>query len=263
VSRHLFVALALAAGAVPSAAQAETPAKKVQPAKPTKPNPAEAMAFMSRLFDKLFPAGPEPEPARLAAAREMSFAMLPKGAYAEAMNGFTDRMADNVLGMSEADFLTLMPPTSASATKKKKAAAAAPAKPPSTEPLRVMLTKKDPMFDAKLAAGKAFAKTLFVKFGEVAEPKLREGMARSMARRFDAQQMAEIGRFLATPTGAAYGRQMVGLWFEPEVMRGAYQAFPDLMKLAPDLVKDAAALDSEMKGKSSANIRPPANIKAN
>jgi hypothetical protein len=74
-------------------------------------------------------------------------------------------------------------------------------------------------------------------------------MARSMASRFDAQQMAEIQRFLATPTGAAYGRQMVGLWFEPEVMRGAFQAFPDLMKMMPDLMKDAAAFEQQAKSK--------------
>ena len=257
--RHTL-ALALATVTVPSAVYAETPTTKAAPAKgAAKPNAQEAMALVTKFFDKLFPAGPEPDPVRLAAARQASFAMFPQGAYAEAVNGFTEKMADHVLNMSEADLADLAPPTAKGKNKK----AATPSKPPSTEPLRLVLAKKDPMFDAKLAAGKAFAKTLFVKFGEVAEPKLREGMARSMARRFDAQQMAEIGRFLATPTGAAYGRQMVGLWFEPEVMRGAYQAFPDLMKLAPDLVNDAAALDSAMKGKSSADIRPPANIKAN
>ena len=75
------------------------------------------------------------------------------------------------------------------------------AKPPSTEPLRVTLARKEPNFDAKLAALKAFGQTIFVKFGDVAEPKFRESMARSLARKFDARQLTEIQAFLATPTG--------------------------------------------------------------
>ncbi len=247
--QRFHVALALAAATVPASVSAVPTKKVAEPAKAAKPDPVEAMAFMTRMFDRLFPAGPEPDPARLAAAREMSFAMFPKGAYAEAMNGFTERMADQVLSMSEADLAALAPPT---ASKEKGKKVSKPAKAPSTEPLRLVLSKKDPLFDAKLAAGKAFAKSMFVKFGEAAEPKFRDGMARSMARRFDAQQSAEIQRFLATPTGAAYGRQMIGLWFEPDVMRGAFQAFPDFMKMMPDLMKDAAAFDQQMKSKPAA-----------
>ena len=67
---------------------------------------------------------------------------------------------------------------------------------------------------------------MIVKFGDAVEPKFREGMSRALARKFDARQLAEIQTFLATPTGAAYGREMVGLWFEPEVMREFLRAVP-------------------------------------
>ena len=242
-------ALALAAASLPASAFAATPTTKVETTKKSA-DPAEAFAFMNRLFDKLFPAGPEPDPARLAAARQMTMVMLPKGAYAEAMYSFAEGAADNALGMSEADFLELVPPTP---TKGK---AAKPTKVPSREPLRLALTRKDPMFDAKLAAGKAFVKTMLVKVGDVAEPRFREGMARSMARRFDAQQMTEIQRFLATPTGAAYGRQMLGLWFDPEVMRGFYASMPDLVKLMPSVMQDAAALEGTFKAKKADEAKP-------
>ena len=222
--------------AVQTAAEVKAPV----PAK-TKPavDPAQMMAGMMKVFDRIFPAGPEPEPARLAAARTATAAMLPKGAYAEAMNGFMDRTVTQVLSMSEADFLAMMPPPKPKKGEKPKV--------PSTEPLRVSLTRKDPTFDAKLEGGKAFAKVMFTKFADVAEPRMREGMARSLARKFDAKQLGEIQAFLATPTGAAYGRQMVGLWFEPDVMRESFKAFPDMMKLMPDAMKDAAALDPKAK----------------
>jgi hypothetical protein len=250
--RHTL-ALALATVTVPSAVYAETPTTKAAPAKgAAKPNAQEAMALVTKFFDKLFPAGPEPDPVRLAAARQASFAMFPQGAYAEAVNGFTEKMADHVLNMSEADLADLAPPTAKGKNKK----AATPSKPPSTEPLRLVLAKKDPMFDAKLAAGKAFAKTMIVKFGDVAEPKFREGLARTVARRFDAQQIADIQRFVATPTGAAYGRHMMGLWFEPEVMRSTFQAFPDMMKMMPSMMQDAAAFEQQMKAKPEPTQKP-------
>jgi hypothetical protein len=128
---------------------------------------------------------------------------------------------------------------------KKKGAAA---KRPSTEPLRVSLSRDDASFDAKVAAGKAFVQTTLIKFGNVAEPRLREGMARALARRFDARQLGEIQAFLATPTGAAYGREMVGLWFEPDVMRGTVEALPEMMRLMPEVAESGAALEAQMQG---------------
>ena len=196
----------------------------------------QAMAAMTKLFDKFFPAGPEPDPARLVIARQATMTMFPKGAYAEAMNSFMDRTVEHALNMSEADFVSMAPPG-----KDKEARA------PSTEPLRLTLAKKDPTFDAKLAGIRAFAGTMLAKLGEAAEPKFREGMARSLARKFDARQLAEIQGFLATPTGAAYGRQMVGLWFEPDVIRGSFEIFPEMLKMMPAMSKDAAALNAQLK----------------
>jgi hypothetical protein len=238
--RILLAAAAIAL--VPASASAAPKTSSATASAPAKrPDPMQTFLMMNKLMDKFLPADPEPEPARLAAARDVTMTMFPKGIYAEAMNGFIDSMAQRVLDMSEADLAELMPPPNTKLKKGEKP------KVPSTEPLRLALARKDPIFEPKLAAGKAFAKAMFVKFGDVAEPKFREGMARSLARKFDAQQMSEIRAFLATPTGAAYGRQIVGLWFEPDVMRGTFQALPEMMKLMPELMKDAAVLDAQTK----------------
>ena len=235
IALALVPAAASAAPTRPAAARSAKPAAKA-PARPAV-DPAQAMAMMTKFFDRLFPV--EPEPVRLAAARQMTMTMLPTGAYAEAMNGFVDRTAERMLDMSEADFAEMMPPSRPKKGEK--------AKLPSRVPLRTMLAEKEPNFDAKLAAGKAFARTMFGKVGGVMEPRFRDGLARAMARKFDAAQMAEINAFLATPTGAAYGRQMLGLWFEPEIMRGSFEAFPEMMKLFPELAKDAAAMEATIK----------------
>lgn len=242
MSRRLLAACAaFALLPLGTAAEAAVPTTKVAETAPkAKPNPAEVMAKMLVLMDRFFPAGPEPEPARLALARNAAMSMFPKGTYASGINNFMEGMVDRVLNMSEADLAALDPsPTALKKGEKPKV--------PSTLPLRAELSKKDPMFDAKVAAGKAFAKTMFTKLGDVAEPKFREGMARSLARKFDAKQLGEIQAFLATPTGAAYGQQMVGMWFDPAVMRGSIEALPEMMALVPDMAKEGEALEKMMK----------------
>jgi hypothetical protein len=234
-----FLPLATTAAAETPTTKAVAAPKVASEAKIPKVDPAKALAGMMVVFDRFFPAGPEPEPARLGLARNATLAMFPKGAYAEGVNGFMESMVERVLDMSEADLAAMGPAPKLKKGEKPKT--------PSNVPLRLAMAKKDPMFDAKLAAGKGFARTMFVKVGDVTEPRFREGMARTLARKFDARQLAEIRAFLATPTGAAYGRQMVGLWFEPEVMRATFQAFPDIMALMPDLMKEGAAFDKSMK----------------
>lgn len=240
----LYLLAAIAAASAPPAAQAKSPERPAAEAKAdgkkAPVDPMKAMAAMMTIFDKIFPAGPEPDPARLAVARQTATAMLPAGAYSQAMTNFLNKTTDRVLDMSEADLAAIFP----EAKNDKKA------KKPSTEPLRAKLARDEPNFDAKLAAMRAFAGSIMTKLGNAAEPKFREGMARAMARKFDAAQLAEINGFLATPTGAAYGRQTVGLWFEPDVMRGTFELFPEMIKMMPELAEDAAAMDAQMKTKS-------------
>lgn len=243
----LTIALALAAAPVTAAAPEPAPAPaKTEVAKKAAVDPLAAIGPMLKIIDLLFPAGPEPDPARLAIARETTTSFFPKGAYAEAMVGFMDRTAERVLDMSEADFAAMFPDDPED-TKKKGKKAKKPKAPPSTEPLRVKLAREDPQFDAKKAAIKAFATSIFTKIGDAAEPKLREGFARSLARKFDAAQLKEIDAFLATPTGRAYGQQMIGMWFDNDVMRGMFDLIPEMIKMAPDLAGDFAMLESQMK----------------
>lgn len=243
-----LLAMSAAVAAPADAGSSKTKADEVTSTRSI-PNvdPMQAFAGMTKLFDTMFPEGPEPDPARLAAARDATMTMFPKGTYAKSLNGFMDRTIDRVLGMSEADFSAMLPAPKEDKKSKDKKKGDKPKAPPSTEPLRVTLAKKEKNFDAKLAAIKAFAATMLVKVGEVAEPKFRDGMARVLARKFDDRQLAEIRTFLATPTGAAYGQEMVGIWFQPEVMRGAFQIFPELMKMLPEMKEDSDALDAQMK----------------
>ena len=250
----LTIALALATApvAAPVAETTPAPAEETRsPKKAASTDPLAAMGSVMKMFDVLFPPGPEPDPARLAIARGTAMTFFPKGTYAEASVRFLDRTAERMLDMSEADFAAMFPEPPADPKKKGKKAAR-PKAPPSTETFRAKFAREDPQFDAKKAAIKAFVTSIVTKVGDVAEPKLRDGMARALARKFDAAQLAEINAFLATPTGQAYGREMLGMWFDNDVMRGMFEVLPEMIKMAPELAGDLAAFETEMKGTGKA-----------
>lgn len=235
--------VALAAATAAPADKPRPPVRKPPVSRPAAKEPAidpmAAMAIMNKIMDKFFPAGPEPDAARLAAARGAVQTMFPQGAYSKAMTGFFDKMIENGLNMSEADFAELSPPAKPKKGKK--------ATPPSTISFRQELSAKDPEFDAKLVAVRGFMGQMMNKLGTAAEPALRDGMARSLARKFDVAQIAEINTFLATPTGRMYGEEVIGLWFAPDVMRGAMATFPEMMRIMPDMMQDFTALEAQIK----------------
>ena len=74
---------------------------------------------------------------------------------------------------------------------------------------------------------------------------MREGMARAMARRFDARQLADLNRFFATDTGRAFGQDMMLVWIDGDVYRGAFAAMPDLMRAMPKSAKRFAAINAQ------------------
>ena len=79
-----------AAAAVPTTKAVAAP--KQEPKAKAK-DPAAIMAGMLAMFDRFFPAGPEPKPARLALARTATMSMFPKGTYAEGVNIFMEGMS--------------------------------------------------------------------------------------------------------------------------------------------------------------------------
>jgi hypothetical protein len=198
---------------------------------PPKDSPAKAkkdnfdFAKMMAMFDKIFPPQPEPESARLALSRTSVRALFPDGTYARLMGGMMKSVSERFMSLSEADF-----------------GKADKGKPASTMTMRDQMKKNDPYFDERM---KIYERVIGDELGKLAliiEPKLREGLARSMARRFDAKQLTEINAFLATDTGKAFGSQSLAMWVDPDVMRSMMQSMPEMMMAMPDVMK---RLDAE------------------
>lgn len=237
--------LSAAVAALMIASPTANPSKAEQPeAAPVKVEPkrkAPDFAEFLKIFDKLFPPQPDPDPARLTAAQQSAKMLFPDGTYGRMMVGLVDTVATRVLNMSEADF-----------DPKK-----ADGKPASTETLHQSLVKGDPNFDERMAIIRRVIGEEMDKVSAILEPRMRDGLAWSMARRFDAKQLADLNSFLATDSGKAFGEQSMSMWIDPDIMRGMFGAVPDLIAVVPGIAarieKETAHLPKPKKSKPAAD----------
>ena len=211
-----------------AAAQPATPKSSAPEAakpgdKPGKPAAGKAKADdfdigqMMALFDKMFPPQPDPAPARLALARTTAIGVLPNGTYAAMFEDVMGGLVERVLSMNPGDFEPK----------------AARGKPAGAMSLRQQLAKDDPHFEERMKIARRVVGEELLKMSVTLEPKLRDGLARSLARRFDERQLTDINAFLATDTGRAFGSQSMRLWVDPDVMRSMFQSFPDMIAAVP------------------------------
>ena len=213
-------------------AKSEAPAAKL---------PDLDIAKMMVVFDKIFPAQPDPAPARLALSRTAVQTLFPNGTYARMMNGLIAGTVDRVMNMSEADFG--MKPTGGKA--------------PDPTTLRQKLAKDDRYFDERMRITQKVIGEELAKMAAIIEPSLREGLARSMARRFDEKQLADIDAFLATDSGKAFGSQSMAMWVDPDVMRAVMNSLPQVMAAAPAAMQRVETETSRLpKAKSKSGTKP-------
>ena len=212
--RLLIAALLVAAAAGPATANPQAAGEKAESASK---KDAFDMAQVMAMFDKLFPAGPEPAPERLALARVTANGMLPNGTYAALFDDAMAGIVDRVLAINPADL----------GGKDGKAKAA------SATTLRQEIARDDPHFEERMRIMQRVIHEELIKVSAVMEPKLRDGLARSIARRFDGKQLTEINAFLATDSGKAFAGQSMRMWVDPDVMRSMVQTLPHVFTAMP------------------------------
>jgi hypothetical protein len=229
----LLIAAATAAHA--SAEPATPPPVLVAPA------PREAAAKgppsfdqVLAIMDKLFPPQPDPDPARLALSRTSVQAMWPDGAYGKMMTGFMSGMFDRMMQLKASDLPEI------------------PGKAPNTTAakdrdlsVKEQIAGKDPYFDQRMAAMREVINDEVGKISAIIDPRMRDGLARAMARRFDARQLGDINAFFATPSGHALASQYMQLWLDPDTLRSIFGSMPEMMKLVPELAEKFKAANDK------------------
>ena len=205
-------ALALCAG--PQAASAQTA--------PPAPAPATVAAEAAPV-----------DPARLAAARITIDHIFPSGTYARILSGPLDKMMDSMLGnIGQMPLGNLAAMGGASPDQVAKM-------PKGT--LEEIMAIYDPAYHQRMTtATHAMMNEMLVLMNQV-EPDIRDGLAHAYAGRFTLDQLTEMNRFFATPTGDAYASNALVIQMDPQVMAKMQGFMPLLMKAMPDMVKKVEA----------------------
>lgn len=227
VAALAFVPGIPASAAEPRKAESKTPTDRIGKSVPD-------FGAMLGFVDKLFPPQPDPDPARLALARTSVLSMWPTGAYGQMMSGVMGPMVDRMMQLKTSDFAAMSSTTGAKIT--------APAKDLS---LHDQMAGKDPYFDQRIAAMRDVVTEELGKVSAIIDPRMREGLARAMARRFDAQQLGDINRFVATPAGQKFAGQYMQLWVDPDTIRSIFGSMPEMMKLMPEMMQKFKAANDK------------------
>lgn len=227
-----LIAASSARADVPRAKAAGTTSSARPAAKVTPTKPAHFDQLMS-MIDNLFPAQPEPDPERLALARSSAQLMWPDGAYAKMMEGLVANIFAGVMQMKSSHMAAAGPKMSSGSADESK----------SNEDARDKAALKDPYFEDRMRATHSVIDEEIGKLSVVLDPRMREGLARAMAHRFDARQLADINAFFATSSGRALATEYVQLWFEPDALRSMMTAAPEMLKLMPDAMQKIKAIN--------------------
>ena len=197
------------------------------------------IAKMLAVFDKIFPAQPDPLPERLALSRTSVQGLFPDGTYARMMGGMMQGVVDRVMALSPAEL----------GDKGKDG------KPADTTSLRQQLMKDDPHFEERMGITEHVVGEELGKVAAMIEPRMREALARSMARRFDDKQLTDINAFLATDSGKAFGSQSMAMWVDSDLMRAMMNSLPEIMVAMPAAMK---RIETE-----TAHLPKPAKVEVN
>lgn len=219
--------------AAPKKAGAKEPPKIVTVTTANSVKSPPDFAAMIGLVDKIFPPQPDPDPTRLALARTSAQAMWPDGAYGNALFGLFSGAFDRAMQLKLSDF-------GAIAGEKAKDSPVAKA-----VSIHDAALEKDPYFDQRAAAIRQALNEETAKVSAILDPKMREGLARAMARKLDPRQLGDLNAFFATPSGHAFAAQYMQLWVDPEVIRSMFSSMPEMMKLMPEAMQKVQAANDK------------------
>ncbi len=191
------------------------------------------------------PAVGATDPARLQLARAAVDHIWPVGTYARMMKGTFEQMMDSMmatmLDMPMQDMVSGFIPQGEDGEQARKELGNAS--------MRELAAKADPHFEERFRITNRVMMSEITTLMTQLEPALREGLSRAYAGRFSAEQLTDLNRFFATPTGRVYAAESMLLFTDPEVMKLMAKATPELMKAMPAMYKKVEA--------ATAHLPPP------
>ena len=179
-----------------------------------------------------------PDPERLKLAARVSAVLWPNGTYVRIFQGMTggeDGLFDMVLDLRPGDIMGAMFEGAAAGSEAKPGKASPPAKPSPT--LRESIVAEDPYFEERMRISMKVAEEEMTRLAAPIEPKLRDGLAKSIARRFTTAQLVPIAAFFETDAGKAYAEQSFSMFVDKDVMLALISSVPAVVKEVPGIME--------------------------
>ena len=180
------------------------------------------------------PAPPAADPAKQALAARVAASLWPDGTYGrlvETMFVGKDGLTDMVFEMRPADLMVSMAQAMA-----EDGSGRGPSKGSSGPPsptIREMMIAKDPHFEERTRITMKVVGEEVRRIATPIEPRFREGLAKSIARRFTSEQLGPIAAFLETEPGRAYAAQSMTLFIDKDVILALVHSVPTMIKEMP------------------------------
>lgn len=178
------------------------------------------------------------DPARLAAARPVVEKLWPAGTYRRMMDGamtaMMKQMMDKMFDMPAGDFARMGGASEAAieATEGKS--------------LGELASMADPHIRERTRIATDVMFKEMIPLVERLEPGIRDSLGKIYARKYSAEQLADLDRFFSTPTGQAFAADFMITFVDPELV-GQMQGFvPELMGAMPGILAKIEAATAHL-----------------
>jgi len=184
---------------------------------------------------------PAIDPARLSAAKVTVDYLFPLGTYERMMKGTMDQMMDSIISQSfDRPMAETMKGMGIDDPELDELGDAS---------INDMMLERDPHFRERMQISTRVMTNEMVDLMTSMEPALRKSLANIYARKFTADQLAEMNAFFATETGGAFARDYMMVFVDPEMMQSMMSFVPEMMQAMPAIM--------EKVEEATAHLPPP------
>lgn len=187
------------------------------------------------------------DPEKQALAARVAASLWPDGTYGrmiDSMIGGKDGLSDMFLDMRPSDLMGALAETMVG--EGKPAADVKEGPDPPSPTFREMFKAEDPHFEERMRITMNVVGEEVRRIAKPIEPKFREGLSKSIARRFTREQLAPIATFLETEPGRAFAAQWMTLFIDKDVMLAMIQSVPAMVKEMPAAFKRVEAATAHL-----------------
>jgi len=193
---------------------------------------ALSLAMPGAAIAQTAPQAAPADPARLALAQKVVAKLVPQGIYLRMMRDAFPQMMDAMIAQMSGM-------TPAELGKKDK----------SGKTIEQIAAEHDPAFRERMTI---MTRVMGEEMGKVLdklEPRVRAAVGKAFARRFTLQQLGDMDLFFATPSGAAFAKDYLLTFMDPEMMQEMSASAPEMMRAMPAIMKRVE--------KETAHLPPP------